>query len=108
LDAMVKDLRRQDSTADEAELRGAYHGMATAALQWNLLSDHIARQENIQVTREDTDKVIKRFAENYEITEAEAREGLRRSGKYDNITDTLREEKVLDFLISKAEVVKKE
>ncbi len=108
LDAVVEDARRQQPDIDETEVRNAYRGMAESSLRWNLLSSHIARQENIQVTREDTDKVIKRFAENYRITEQQAAEALQRSGKAASVRDTLIEEKVLDFLISKAKVVKRE
>lgn len=108
LDAMVEDVKSKQPDVDEAEIRNAYQGVASTTLRWNLLYNHIATQEDIQVTREDTDKVIKRFAENYRITEQQAAEALQRSGKVASIRDTLIEEKVLDFLISKAEVVKKE
>ena len=108
LDAMVEDVKSKDPDVDEAQFRSQYHGVATRTLQWNMLYGHIAQQENIQVTREDTDKVIKRFAENYRLTEQQAAEALQKSGKVGSIRETLIEEKVLDLLIGRAKVVKKE
>jgi len=108
LDAMVEDVKKNNPEADEAQVRSSYHGVAVTTLRWNLLQNHIAEKENIQVLKEDTDKVIKRFAENYRITEEQAARALHQSGKTASIRDTLIEEKVLDFLIGKAKVVKRE
>ncbi len=107
LDAMVEDVKKNNPEVDEAQVRSSYQGVATTTLRWNLLYNHIAETENIQVLKEDTDKVIKRFAENYRISEEQAAQALHRSGKTSSIRDTLIEEKVLDFLIGKAKVVKR-
>jgi len=108
LDAMVEDVKKNNKDVDEADVRSSYHGVASTTLRWNILYNHIGEQEKIQVLKEDTDKVIKRFAENYGITEQQAAEALHKSGKVASVRDTLFEEKVLDFLISKAKVVKRE
>lgn len=107
LDAMVEDMKKSDPEVDEAKVRSSYHGVAVTTLRWNLLYNHIAETEHIQVSNEDTDKVIKRFADNYRITKEQAAEALHRSGKVNSIRDTLIEEKVLDLLIGKAKVVKR-
>lgn len=106
--AMVEDVKQNNPDADEAQLHNSYQGVAVNTLRWNLLYNELARLENIQISREDTDKVIKRFAENYGITEQQAAEALQKSGKVSSLRDTLIEEKVLDLLIGRAKVVKRE
>jgi trigger factor len=72
-----------------------------------MIYNKLAEQESIQISREDTDKVIKRFAENYNLSEQQAAEALHKSGKVASIRDTLLEDKVLDLLIGRAKVVEK-
>ena len=107
LDAIVKDVKEKNKSADEAEIRNNYQGVAINTLRWNLLYHHIGQAENIEVLPSDTEKAIKRFAENYNMSVEQARQALEQSGRVASIRDTILEEKVLDFLISKAEVVTK-
>lgn len=107
LTAMVEDTQKQNPEADEAEIRNSYHGIAVNTLRWHLLYNHLAEIEKIEVLPSDTEKVIKSFADNYRITEEQAKDMLEKTGKIKSIRDTLIEEKVVDFLIEKAEVVEK-
>jgi len=105
LKAMVDDVKKRDPDANEADIRNNYHGVAVNTLRWSLLFNHIALKENIEVLPSDTEKVIKSFAEHYQMTEEQAKEMLHKTGKTESIRDNLLEEKVIDLLIDKAKIV---
>ena len=107
LSAMVDDAKKQNPELEEADLRNSYQGVAVNTLRWHLLYNHLAEKEKIEVLPADTEKVIKSFADNYRIPVEQARDMLQKTGKIKSIQDTLIEEKVIDFLMGKAEVVEK-
>ncbi len=107
LTAMVEDAKKQNPEVEEADLRNSYQGVAVNTLRWHLLYNHLAEREKIEVLPSDTEKVIKSFADNYRISEEQAKDMLQKTGKIKSIQDTLIEEKVVDFLMGKAEVVEK-
>jgi trigger factor len=102
--AMLEDIRKQDpnSKIDEVEFKTAYKDMAINALRWDMLTDKLAEQETIEVSQQDTENVIKRFAEAYKVTPEEASQALTKSGRASSIRTSILERKVVDFLFEKA------
>ena len=88
----------------EEEIRERYRPLGVNAVKWYLLYHRLAKQETIEVSKDDTEKWIERFAENYRMEVAQAKQILAKTGRADEIKDGILEEKVVDFLLSKAEV----
>jgi trigger factor len=105
-DEAVAEFKEANPEADESQIRDSYREIGTHTLRWNLLVQRLAEIERIEVSSADTENVIKRFAETYQTTPEKAKEFLSRTGKIADIRDSLIEEKVIDFLVSKARVVK--
>lgn len=102
LNAVIEDIKQQQGTVNEAELRDSYKEIALNTLRWEMLFHHIAEQEKIEVLPSDTEKVIQGFAERYQVTRDEAAQALAKSGKVDSIKDSILEGKVFDLIFSKA------
>ncbi len=105
LDAIVREEKEKDPSISEDEVRNHARDVAVNTLRWNMLYHHLAQQEKIEVSASDTEQLIKRFADDYNMTFDQAKRALERSGKISSIRDTILEEKVLDFLIDKAKVI---
>ena len=107
LDNMIQNFKNQyGDDIDEAEIRKNYEPAGVVNIRWNMLMHHLARQENIEVLEADTENLINRFAENYKTTPEKAREALARSGNIADLKESLLEDKVIDFLVSKAAIGK--
>jgi trigger factor len=105
LDSVIADFKKEDENLDEKVIRERYRPIGTTTIRWNILLNRLAELEKIEVSPQDTENLIKRFADNYKTTPEKAKEALEQSGKIREIRDSLLEEKVLDFLIDRAEVV---
>jgi len=103
INGVVKDYKQNAAKFDEKEIRNKYRPIGIRAVRWYLLFHRLAEQGKIEVSTEDTENWIKRFAENYRIDIPKAKEVLAKTGKSVEIKDGILEEKVLDFLMSKAE-----
>jgi len=106
LDGVVKDIRENEKNIDEAKIREQYKPLAQHAVRWYFLYHRLAKQENIAADPADIDKWTQRFADNYHMDIARAKEILAKSGRAEEIKDGILEEKVVDFLMSKAQVKK--
>ena len=106
LNNVVEDFKKQYKDINEEEIRKNYEPVGTNTLRWNFLLHHLAKQENIEVLPSDTENLIKKFADNYKITIEQAREGLQKSGNIADLRESLLEDKVIDFLVSKATMKK--
>lgn len=106
LDGVVDDLKKQDNTVDEKEIREKYLPSAIEFIRWNLLYQNLAQTEKIEVLDADTEKRVKAIAEGYRMPLQQAMQSLRQAGRLDDMKESILEEKVLDFLLEKAEVVK--
>jgi len=106
LDHVIEDYKKSNQEFDEEAIRKNYRPLGETTMRWNLLMNRLAELENIEVSVEDTEKLIKRFAENYNTTPEKARELLNQSGRISEVKESLLEDKVLNFLIGKAKVVK--
>jgi len=103
---ILEDLKKSNESVDETAMRSSYRQLGTNTIRWNMLMHRLAELEGIEVSREDTEILIKKFADNYQTTFEQAREALTRSGKVADIRESQLEEKVLDFLVGKAKMVK--
>lgn len=107
LDNMIQNFKNQyGEEIDEAEIRKNYEPAGVVNIRWNMLMHHLARQEKIEVLQSDTENLINRFAENYKTTPEKAREALARSGNIADLNESILEDKVIDFLVSKAAIDK--
>ncbi|MCX6826616.1 MAG: trigger factor [candidate division Zixibacteria bacterium] len=101
LDSVVKDYEKNYPKFDEKEVREKYRPVAMNWIGWNLLATRLAELQKIEVLPIDTENWIKRFAENYRMETDKAKEALGKSGRIQEIRETILEEKVFDFLFSK-------
>jgi len=102
LDGVVEDYKKNEEKLDEKEIRDKYRPVGINTVRWYLIFHRLAAQENIEVSAEDTEKWIKRFADNYRMEVPQAKELLAKTGKANEIRDGILEEKVVDFLMAKA------
>ncbi len=105
LDNLVKDFKERGEEFDEESVRKQYRPIGIKSMQWDILWRALAEQEKIEVLPADTENWIKGFAEYHKITQEQATESLRQGGKIQELRDSIHEEKVLDFLTEKAELV---
>jgi len=108
LNNVVEDFKKRYEDTDEAEVRKSYRDVGVKTIRWNLLFNHLAHQEKIEVLPVDIDERIRRFADNYKMSVEKAKEALNQSGSIAEIRDSILEEKVLDFLVDKAKVTTQE
>ncbi len=109
VDDIVAEYRKNyadqlDKPGNEAEVRERYRIIGANQLRWKLLSEKIIEQENIEVLQEDTDKWIESFSVRNGMPAEQAVEFLQKSGKAGEVGDSIREEKLLAFLKSKAKI----
>ena len=108
LETVVEDFKKQYPKAtseDEVQIKQNYRHVGIQAMRWDIIWNQLAEQEKIEVFPSDTENWIDEFAQRNQITIEQAREALNQSGKVSNLRNTLIEEKVLDWLISKAQLV---
>jgi len=98
---VVKDQEENYRKFDEAKIREEYRPTAIRFITWNLLFHRLAELEKIEVLPIDTENWIKRFAENYRMEIDKAKEVLAKSNRIPEIRESLLEDKVFDFFMSK-------
>ncbi len=105
LDSIVEDHKKENKEIDEASVRTQYRPIGENTFRWGMIFHKLAELENLKVLPEDTENLIKKFADNYKISTEQAKQALQQSGRIANLGESILEEKVLDFLIGKAKVV---
>jgi trigger factor len=105
LDQVVEDQKRQNENLDEEEIRTSFRPIGDSNMRWNMIYHKLAETESIQVSTEDTENLIKRFADNYQMTVEQAKQALSQSGRIADMRESILEEKVLDWLVAKSKVV---
>jgi trigger factor len=98
IDSVIKDMKEKKEAFDEKEVREQYRPIAADAIRRNWLIGRLAEIENIEVLPSDTEVWIKEFADRYQMEPDKAKEILSKAGKFDEIRDSILEEKVVDFL----------
>ena len=79
--------------------------MAVNGIRWSLLTNKIMTDEKIEVLPEDSEKWIKRFADNYNMDMAKAKEVLAGTGRIQELRNSILDEKLIEFLLSKVKYI---
>ncbi len=104
LDSMMEEFKKQKQEVDENS-REQYRPMAVNGIRWSLLTNKIMTDEKIEVLPEDTEKWIKRFADNYNMDIAKAKEVLSGTGRIQELRNSILDEKLIEFLLSKVNYI---
>lgn len=104
---VLKDFKEQykDQKIDEEEIKKSYEPVGQTAIRWNMLMYRLAENEKIEVTPADIEDLVNKFAKNYNITPDQAKQSLQQSGQIANIRESILEDKVVDFIKSKAKII---
>ena len=106
----AKTPQQGETTAPEKtddELAGLLRPKAVKNVKATILLDEIAAKENVTVAETEVKDRIALIAKQLQATpDAIVNLFMTRDGSLDNLTHNIREEKVLDLLLSKAEIVK--
>ncbi len=100
LDAVVEDFKKQGGEFDEKQVRETYREIGIESMRWDLIWRRLASQQKIEVLPADTDNWIRGYAESHGVTPDEAGVALARSGRAEQLRDSMLEEKVIDFLLN--------
>ena len=85
--------------------RREQHEPATATVRSMLVIDEIARKEALTVEEAEIDQEVERQAESAERTASAARALLEKEGGIGRLTEGLRREKAIDFVLNQATIV---
>jgi len=107
LTARAEQRRRQAggglSPPDSEKERREYEPLAKARVKGWILLEAIAKKEGIEVREEEVQQALERMAKEMRMTAAQLKQLLlKREGSLEPFKESLLEEKVLDFLLSKA------
>lgn len=104
--ARAEQRRRQTGQPQNIEnARAEYESLAKDRVKGSSLLDAIAHQEGMQVQEEEVQQALDRMAKEMRMTPAQLKQLLlKREGGLEPFKGSLLEEKVLDFLLSKAVV----
>jgi trigger factor len=102
LESLAEDFKKNSQPFEEDKLEEQYRPMAETSLGWSILMNRLAEDEKIEVLPSDTENWIKRFAESYKMEPDKAREMLAQTGRIQEIREKILEDKLFDFLTSKA------
>ena len=102
--ARAEQRRRQTGQPQDIEnARREYESLARDRVKGSSLLEAIAHQEGMQVQEEEVQRSLDRMAKEMRMTPAQLKQLLlKREGSLEPFRGSLLEEKVLDFLLSKA------
>ncbi len=104
LASVIEDFKKKGESVDENTVRSQYRPMGDNFIRWNYLYHEIAAAEKLKVETEDRKKWVEGFAKTYNISEEKAREYLGKSGRVQDIDESILEDKVIEFIIKNSEV----
>ncbi len=87
------------------DLRERLRASAADEVRGQLLLEAIAEKESLEVTDDDVNERVADLAESQNAQPGRLRAEMERDGRLENIQFSLRQDKTLDFLIEKAELV---
>jgi trigger factor len=106
LDAVVEEMKGGGhEDVSEQDIRTRYRPAGLETIRWDFLWHTLAEQQKIEVLPEDTENWINGFAAANQTTADQARVLLTKSGRANQLRESLLEGKVLEFLISNARKV---
>lgn len=108
LDSVVDDFKKSKEKIDEKKIRAQNEKVGKNRIRWIILLQEIAKKERVEVTSDDVKDWIKRFAQNYNLTQEKAKEILAKGKKLEDIKESILEDKVLDLLLRNAIIVEEE
>ena len=104
--AMVRQgMDPRSANVDWNALREEQRGPSLEAVRASLVLDEVVRREEVSVGDEDVEQEIARHAERLGQTPAAVRARLDRDGGVDRLAESLRREKAIDLLLSRATIV---
>jgi trigger factor len=105
LDSMVSDAKKssQDKKIDEKQIKEYYKVSAIRNIKWYLLRDKMVETEELSVSDEELEERIKAI-EGSENGEEQAKEIRESDDRKKGLKEQILEDKVFEFLISKADV----
>jgi trigger factor len=100
----IQGIAPEGQDVEEHELREELHESALRRVKAGLLLEAIAEQEKVEVSEQEIDGRFEEIALREQKRVEEVRESYRKQGLRESLKAKLREEKILDYLISKAEL----
>ncbi len=97
------DLRRV--TIDWDALRDEQRAPALEMVRGSMVLDEVARREALTISDDDVEQELTRYAERLARTPAAVRAQLEKDGGMTRLSEGLRREKAIDFLLSRATIV---
>jgi trigger factor len=91
---------------DWDQFRESQRDASRESVKSALVLDEISRRENVAVTDADLDKDVAEYAARSGLTPAAVRARLEKEGALARLSAGLRREKTMDFILSKANVVR--
>jgi trigger factor len=104
LENVVEDFKKSYKNVDETKLREQYKDLGLSRIRWEFLMHEIVKKENLEVTKEDTDKWVENFAKANSLELKQAKEFIAQKKKIKDIKETILEDKVIDFIIKNSTV----
>jgi trigger factor len=89
---------------DWGAFRASQRDAAREAVAGTIYLDEVARREHLEVTNDDVEREIERYAERMGRAPAAVRATLEKEGGLSRIAAGLRREKSIDFLTSRARI----
>jgi trigger factor len=103
---MDQQVDPRKANIDWEAFRDSQRSASQDAVKSALVLDEIARRENLTVTDEDIQKDVEKYAERTGRTPAAMRARLEKEGALSRLAAGLRREKTVDFVLSRAHVVR--
>src|SRR5262249_5124407 len=85
-------------------LRESQRAVARDSVAAALVLDEIPRRENIEVSDEEVEREVARYAERRDRTPAAVRAALEKEGGLSRVHASLRREKAIDFVLARAAI----
>jgi len=101
---LTEDLKQKQPEVTAEQVEAQYKEMGERQVRWEFLYHAIAQKESVEVTDEDIDAWLDRFAKNYGMTKDDARKQLAGANQVARVRDTILENKVLDYLLEQGTV----
>ena len=89
---------------DWAAFRESQREVSRDAVAAALVLEEVARREQLQVTDEEIEREVERYAERTERTPAAVRAALEKEGGLPRVYSSLRREKAIDFVMARASI----
>ena len=104
LNSMVEEFKQQYGKIDEQKIREQYKPVGIDRIRWNLIYNRLADKEKMNIEPKEIEEWTQKFAKSYNLEINKAKEFLARNREIESIKDTILEEKVLNYLLEKAEI----